>query len=460
VHPRQRAHAEQHAVRVRDRMARAPLRRRPGVARHHDERGISRLRRGGSGGAALRALPRRQGSRRRARQALAESEPAVRILMVNAHGHDITAGGVEKGIAMLSGELVRRGHEVAFLNAFPGGRVDPGMDVTVLHGEDWRGHPVRRVRNHLGDVVARLSGTVDATIARTRPDVVHSHNLPGISTGVWEASRRRRVPVLHTLHDYHLLCPRTTLMRRDGTTPCNPHPLLCGLRTRRLTRWAGGVTQLAGVSQYLLDLHAQLFPGIPHHVIRNPMVLPTAPPEIRPPAQRLAALGYIGNLDVVKGVDLLLQAAPALEPLDCELHIAGTGRLRDEVVAAAERWPFVHYYGVVSGEAKDEFFAVCDAGIVPSVWAEPGGPTHTLIEWVCSGRPVLVSDRGGLGEVVGLYPGAIRVEPTADGIRRGIAELAEPARWRSLLASLEPIDSSGELDRWVRAHEEIYQSML
>jgi glycosyltransferase involved in cell wall biosynthesis len=386
----------------------------------------------------------------------------MRILMVNAHGHDVTVGGVEKGIAMLSGELVRHGHDVAFLNAFPGGRVDPGMDVTVLHPQDWRGHPARRIRNHLGDVLSHPSAAVSEVIERVRPDVVHTHNLPGISTGVWEVSRRHGVPVLHTIHDYQLLCPRTTMMRRDGRTPCTPHPLLCGLRTRRLARWAGGVSQLTAVSQYLIDLHGDLFPGIPHHVVRNPMALPSPGQgrSLRPPAERLASLGYIGTLDVVKGVDLLLEAIPALEGLGCEVHIAGTGRLKDEVAAAEQRWPFVHYHGVVSGESKDEFFATCDAGIVPSVWAEPGGPTHTMIEWVCSGRPVLVSGRGGLGEVVDLYAAAIRVEPTLDGITKGIAELADPARWKALLSSLEPIDVSGELGRWVQSHEQIYGSML
>jgi glycosyltransferase involved in cell wall biosynthesis len=384
----------------------------------------------------------------------------MRILMVNAHGHDITAGGVEKGIAMLSDQLAERGHAVAFLNAFPGGRVDPGMDVTTLHPEDWRGHPIRRLRNHVGDVVSHPSSAVAEVVARTRPDVVHSHNLPGISTGVWEVCRRRGVPVLHTLHDYHLLCPRTTMMRRDGRTPCCPHPPLCSLRTRRLSRWAGAVSQLTAVSRHLLELHDRLFPDAVKHVVRNPMVVPARLQPVRPPAQRLASIGYIGNLDVVKGVDLLLAAAPALEALGCELHIAGGGRLKKEVAAAAERWPFVHYHGVVSGAKKDEFLESCDAGIIPSVWAEPGGPTHTLIEWLCTGRPALVSDRGGLGEVVDLYPGAIRLEPTVHGITSGMVELAEPERWKALLSSLEPIDTSGELERWTSAHEELYGSMV
>jgi glycosyltransferase involved in cell wall biosynthesis len=384
----------------------------------------------------------------------------MRILMVNAHGHDVTAGGVEKGIAMLSEALVQRGYEVAFLNAFPSGRVEPGAEITVLHDADWRSNPSRRLRNHAGDVVSRPSRAVSDAIQRLRPDVVHSHNLPGISTGLWEVSRRRRVPVLHSLHDYYLLCPRTTMMRRDGTTPCQPHPLLCGSRTRRLMRWSEGVTRVSAVSQHLIDVHEHLFRDVPKHVVRNPMALPAPPGRVRPPAPRLASLGYIGNLDVAKGVDLLIEAIPAIEALGLELHIAGTGRLAEAVADAAARSPDVHYHGVVSGSSKNTFFAACDAGIIPSVWAEPGGPTHTLIEWVCSGRPTLVSGRGGLGEVVDLYGGAIRIEPTVKGITSAITKLTDPAEWNATLSSVESIDSTAELKRWVNIHEAIYASMV
>ena len=40
------------------------------------------------------------------------------------------------------------------------------------------------------------------------PDVVHTHNLTGVSTAIWEVCRRLDLPVFHSLHDYYLLCPR------------------------------------------------------------------------------------------------------------------------------------------------------------------------------------------------------------------------------------------------------------
>jgi glycosyltransferase involved in cell wall biosynthesis len=383
----------------------------------------------------------------------------VHILMVNAQGTDRRAGGVEKGIAMLSDGLAARGHTISHVNAFPGGQADPGTLVTVLHSTDWREDRVRRVRNHLGDVISRPTRELAEVVARHRPDVVHTHNLPGISTGIWEVSRRLGLPVMHTLHDYHLLCPRVTMMRRDGTTPCQPHPLLCGLRTHRLVRWAGAVSHLAGVSAYVLELCAAFFPDAEKHVLRNPMVVAQKPRPIRPPRNRLTSIGYIGNLDTPKGVDLLLSAVPVLAALGCDLHIAGGGRLAGEVAAAARRTPVVQYHGVVSGADKDAFFEACDAGIVPSVWAEPGGPTHTLSEWLCGGRPVLVSRRGGLGEVIGLYPAAIGLEPTVDGVEQALRRLAEPGNWETIRTQIRPIETAGEFEGWVSAHEELYARM-
>ena len=144
--------------------------------------------------------------------------------MVNAPA-DVTAGGAEKHVHELARELRSRGHELAFLHAFPSrdGQYEP--DTTVLHATDWRDDQVRRVRNHVDDWLSLPAERLRQVVAAHRPDVVHTHNLPGISTGIWEVCRRLGLPVVHTLHDYQLLCPRKSLMRSDGE-PCRPAPLV------------------------------------------------------------------------------------------------------------------------------------------------------------------------------------------------------------------------------------------
>ncbi len=55
-----------------------------------------------------------------------------------------------------------------------------------------------------------------ALIQRYRPDIVHVHNtFPVISPAVLYAAAEEHVPVVHTLHNYRLLCPAATFYR-DG----------------------------------------------------------------------------------------------------------------------------------------------------------------------------------------------------------------------------------------------------
>ena len=382
----------------------------------------------------------------------------MRVLMVNAHGDDPSLGGAERVVTALATHLAAHGSWVGYLQAFPS-RL-PGLDVdrTVLHGTDWRDDPRRRIKGHLGSVVSRTGSVLEQAVARHRPDVVHTHNLTGIGTGVWEVCRRLGLPVVHTLHDYYLLCPRVTLTRRDAT-PCRPSPLLCGFRSHRLARWAPAVSHVIGCSQHVLDVHAHIFPGIEAHVLRNP-VDPPDTDTVRPPREQPSVLGYIGTLDRVKGVHLLLAALPRLASLGFSLRLAGDGRLREEVAAAAQAHAALRWEGHLTGEAKRRFLEDCDVGLIPSVWAEPGGPTFTMVEWLAARRPVLVSDRGGLGEVAGMYPGSEAVAPDVNAIVEAVAVLRDTRRWRELARAAAGDPPVGTAATWASAHEALYRSLV
>jgi glycosyltransferase involved in cell wall biosynthesis len=374
---------------------------------------------------------------------------------VNAHGDDASCGGAEQLVVELTDQLDARGIEVSYLQAFPSRIRCRDVERTVLHRTDWRDDSTRRLKNHAGSVLGFPTGTLKRAIAEHRPDIVHTHNLPGIDTGIWEAAHRLGLPVVHTIHDYYLLCPRVSLTRADGR-PCRPSPLLCGLRTRRLARWAPAVSHVVGCSQYVVDVHAHLFPTAASHVFRNPIVVPARPS--RPVRARPTVVGYIGSLDRIKGVDLLLEASSRLAPLGVTLRLAGDGRLREDVARAAASSANVEWAGRVIGEDKWRFLESCDLGLVPSVWAEPGGPTFTMAEWLAAGRPVLVSNRGGLGEVAGVYPGSMPIEPTVGSIVSSISSLGDASRWADLVAEVEPIEGQG-VEEWAEGYLALYRSV-
>lgn len=383
---------------------------------------------------------------------------SLRVLLVHSHGTDLTFGGAERHVAQLADGLAARGMETRVLSAFPGASTLPPERTRVLYGSDWRADRARRLRNHVGDVLSRPTRELEEAVEWSQADVVHTNNLPGITTGIWEVCRRAGIAVVHTLHDYHLLCPRVTLLRPNGEA-CEPHPLLCGLRTRRMARWAPAVSHLIGVSRFVLVSHAQLFPGAKLELVHLPVDVTDAP--LAPPGERLETLGFIGALEPIKGVAELIRAVPALAELGCRVRIAGSGRLRSEVEAAAKRYSSLDYEGVVTGAEKNAFLESCDVGILPSIWNEPGGPPYAVLEWLTVGRPVLISPRGGLGEALGEgLPGLFRVEPTAEGIAEGIRTLAQDEElWRESLALVRPPAGAVDgLEGWLDEHERIYRS--
>jgi glycosyltransferase involved in cell wall biosynthesis len=376
----------------------------------------------------------------------------VKVLLVNSHGADLAYGGAERYVADLRDGLARHGDEVTVLSAFPT-RADGSAQLRVLHATDWREDPVRRVRNRLEDWVAVPTARLRALVAELAPDVVHTSNLFGFTTALWEVAHRQGIPVVHTLHDYQLLCPRTSLLRRDGS-PCRPHPLLCGLRTRRLARWAPAVTRVIGVSTHVLAAQSDLFgPATGRDVVLPPLVAvadPAAPGSgPPPPALALRTLGFTGALDLHKGVEVLLDAGPRLAELGVTLRVAGGGPLQDRVAAT----PGIDYAGRLVGEEVGAFLAACDAGVVPSLWAEPG-LTFSALEWLGAGRPVLATARGGLAE---LPPaGVVRLTGDAGDLVARVAQLQAPDAWASLTAGLPVPRGDEDRERWVAEHRHIH----
>jgi glycosyltransferase involved in cell wall biosynthesis len=352
---------------------------------------------------------------------------------------------------MLAQGLRGRGWEVEVLAAFPTQPPEPA--ARVLHATSWRSSRRRRVLNHAGDLVAAAGPRLREAVRAARPEVVHTHNLPGVSTAVWGLAAETGARVVHTLHDYYLLCPRVTLLAPDGE-PCG-RGAFCRVRSRRLRRWSHAVDGVVGVSDALLARHAGFFPRAEEHVIRHPWAAPVGPAHPPPPAPR--RIGFLGALEVTKGVHVLLEAAPRLAELGYDLGIAGSGRLRGDVEAVAARLPNVVYAGRVEGERRSAFLAGCDLGIVPSVWDEPGGPPLALLDWLAAGRPVLSSGRGGLAELEGAG-GVLLVEPAADALVRVLASLREEGAWARLRAAVRPPELPSP-DEWLDAYERVLRGL-
>ncbi|MEM1110143.1 MAG: glycosyltransferase, partial [Planctomycetota bacterium] len=83
----------------------------------------------------------------------------------------------------------------------------------ILHNDAV--NDVSKLRLAAGTVWSRKSaGELRELVRREKPDVAHFHNtLPLMSPSSYHAVRSEGVPVVQTLHNYRLLCPKATFFR-------------------------------------------------------------------------------------------------------------------------------------------------------------------------------------------------------------------------------------------------------
>jgi len=120
-------------------------------------------------------------------------------------------------------ELARRGHEVAVFCT----ECIPDRPQYTLLEREFEGIPIfEAVHNHAFRsfeatyLDGRMERVFRGILKRFRPDVVHLQHLQYHSLGYVRRAREVGAPVLFTLHEYFLQCPRKGLMLRDDLTLC------------------------------------------------------------------------------------------------------------------------------------------------------------------------------------------------------------------------------------------------
>jgi len=340
----------------------------------------------------------------------------MHILIANNIYPPIMAGGAELIVAWLSEGLAARGHRVTVVSTC-GPDMQPYPDevrngVTVVRffprnvywnfaREAQKRH--RRVVWHLRDAWNRDAGRrFHAVLDQAPPDVVHTHLIDGFSATIWRRAWQAGIPIVHTAHDYHLLCPRAFLLTRDWRI-CRQPALACRAYRAWHLRTCGDVDHFVSPSRFLLELHLGAGLAVRRSsVIFNGIPLPDNAETIRRERERRRGrcrVLMLTRLTVEKGVRVAVRAVAMLpRTCDFELVIAGRGPLETEVRQAAENDPRIHFVGYVTGEAKAALLASADYLLIPSLWYE-NAPV-SVIEAAAYGLGVICSRIGGLPELV------------------------------------------------------------
>ena len=277
-------------------------------------------------------------------------------------------------------------------------------------------------------------------ITRIRPDVVHVGHLNHLSTSLVSEAARASIPVVFTLHDFWLACPRGQFLQMAPEGRSAAWATCDGQADEKCARncysryFSGAESELAGDVAAWTDWVARRMRhvrAIAEQVdlflcpsrfllgrVHREFGLPETKLQFLPygfDRQRLRGrrsrpsepftFGYIGTHIPAKGVDLLLQAFGAVRG-PCRLRIFGRARSPEtpalqEMAAslpgdAASRVEWLPEYRNES--IVGEVFDRVDAIVVPSIWVE----NAPLVIHEAQGArvPVITGDVGGMAELV------------------------------------------------------------
>lgn len=363
----------------------------------------------------------------------------LRIFHVNTLQPPNLIGGAERTVSTVTHSLAARGHSIHVFsiapkeqgirhevsNNFTGTFV--GLQNFYWPFDDRRRPFYQRLAWHARDAWNPTMGNIFSSyIDAEKPDVLVTHNLQGWSCNVWKQSAKRKIPVIHVIHDQSLICPQTAMFRNGK--PCESQCFSCNALsiTRRATQ--NNVSAVVAVSQAILQRNEQY--GMFAEAKQKKVIYNTwrgAWPAQRTPLQIEAnphaglTVGFMGRIEGEKGIDVLCDAWRQLQRYGIKLLIAGTGR--PEYVEYLQQHYGVPASSFLGMQKPESFFPKVDLVVVPSRAFE--GLGNVAFEAMVFGRPVIVSDQGGLPEIPDASCGLVTPADDVPALVKAIQSFAD-----------------------------------
>jgi len=327
----------------------------------------------------------------------------VRVLLACAAFPPFVKGGGPVSSFLHAKALMSAGHDVLVVNV-------QGIDEEA----EFEGVPVLRIAelnvywnyyeprpawkkalwHGLENFNPRAYAAMRAAIAKFRPDVVATISTENVNVATWLAASHARVPTVHCIHSYFLMCYRGSMFKdgRNCVKQCGTCRM-ASIGKKFLSRYVDGVH---AETNHMIDAHRErgYFPNSRFQVIPGPIEN----------VQFMSGgghgtrlrVGYIGAHTPNKGIETLADAAQSLGGAAVEFVIAGTG---DPVYSEALKARFpserTRFLGWVD---PDELYRQVDLVVVPSIWGEPFA--RTIVEAFSRGRPVIGARSGGIPESI------------------------------------------------------------
>lgn len=250
-------------------------------------------------------------------------------------------------------------------------------------------------------------------IAEEAPDVIHVGHPMRVHQFI-KAAKEENIPVLTTLTDFFLICPRVILAPTKDSLCSGPEK---GEACKRLCRELGekfivdrlnagenilnNSDVLVSPSKFLAQLFMKEIEGLrifinPHgmryaNIRQNQKTYTQSTPIV---------FGFTGYIQYHKGVQVLIKAFMGIQNPDAKLFIYGLGEdgFLSQLKEIAHSDDRIEFKGSFLPEQLPDIYQTIDVLVVPSICYE----SYSLVlhEALASDVPVIASDLGGLAEKI------------------------------------------------------------
>ncbi len=343
----------------------------------------------------------------------------MKVLLVNKFHY--IKGGSETYYFSLGDLLEKRGHTVLWFSMQDERNLPCAQSRYFVDHVDFNasGHPMKTAEAALHLLYSREAGRKFARLLDDeKPDIVHLNIFQSQLTGaIVEEAYKRHIPMVYTAHDLKSVCPNYLMMHHGKTCEkcldghywhCFANGCMKSSRAKSL---------LASMESYVYkhrktyrkidyvitpslfykkELEASGVFGCPIEHVRNFLPAGTAYEA----GGRGSYFLYFGRLSGEKGIRTLIEAFGRAQAEE-KLYIVGSGpeegALR-ELVKRLGMEDRILFLGFKTGSELKEIVANALCVCLPSEWYENG--PYSILEAQALGRPAIVSDYGGLPELV------------------------------------------------------------
>ncbi|MCK5628306.1 glycosyltransferase family 4 protein [Candidatus Bathyarchaeota archaeon] len=389
----------------------------------------------------------------------------LRVMMLTWEFPPRVIGGISPHIFFLSKSLAKNDVEVCVVTCdFPGAPAHEVSNGVEIYRIDSYKNPAPDFATWVYLMNLNMQGEAAAIINKLKGkiDVIHAHDWLVATAGIGLKHVFRK-PLVVTMHS-------TEVGRRDGIHSANEkmiheteawltyeawRVICCSDYMISHVKWAFGIPddKLAMVPN---GVNTQVYEKLQRRnlvAFRRKFALPQ---------ERIVL--YVGRLVYEKGVQILINAVPkVLEKADTKFVIVGSGYMKEQLSKIVKNMGLEHkvlFTGFVDEESLAKLQICADASVVPSLF-EPFG--IVALEAMAAKSPVVVSDTGGLSEIVDHNLTGVKVYPNnAESLAWGITKILLDEKFRKQIRrkAYKKIREKYNWDKIAQQTKTMYEAVL